>query len=596
MLQSLRRRLFPEDLHYRRWLAMVRGYSLAAGCLAGSVDLVVDSLADGGIEASTFLAAAITTTLTSLLVTGAFLASREISQNNARRMNRKLEASVLDGGLPDMPSLGWKLFDQGRALMLRLLEGRDERIAALQRELEFYRPLAEDMPGLELLFDLDGRLVWVNPAVQALTGFSAAECLQAGDPASLWVYAKDHGSLRSMLASALQGEQHEGQELRVQHRDGSLRWYACRWYPLRDAQGGVSGIRMSAQDVQARKDAELKLLENVAALRRAQALKEHYLKRSNDERMRLASLLEMLSVGILFVDNDHRVVYANQRCAKMWGLGEREDVVGVRDEIVRAKTGALRVDNQAYLQHVEEVVSQQQVNTVYDIYCNDGRVIRECSSAVPAAEGGEEGGRVWIFEDITETLQTQARLTELAERDPLTGLYNRRRFHEDLGRMLAETNRRKETLGLLIFDVDNFKDINDGFGHQAGDDALCALSTELRQVIRRNELLFRLGGDEFAILAIQPTPECVAHLARRVALRAEAIELNFDGEVRRLSISVGVALAPLHAHDVDSLVQAADRALYQAKADGRNCWRMAFRWNGDEVPASYIPDAPEILQ
>ncbi|MDO6386329.1 MULTISPECIES: diguanylate cyclase [unclassified Uliginosibacterium] len=597
MLHDLRKRLFPEDLHYRRWLRMLRIYALSAGLVAGSVDLVVDSLANGGVEATTLLAASITALVTILLVTGAFLASREIAQNNARRMIRRLEDSVIDGSLPHMPSLGWELFDRGREATLRLLEDRDEKIASLQRELEFYRPLAEDMPGLELLFDLDGRLVWANPAVHTLTGYSAAECLQAADPACLWVYAKDHGSLRAMLTAALQGEPREGQELRVQHRDGTLRWYACRWYSLRDAQGGICGIRMSAQDVQARKDAELKLLENVAALRRAQALKEHYLKRSNDERMRLAALLEMLSVGILFVDHDHRVVYANQRCAAMWGLGDRNDMVGVRDEIVLAKTGAQRVDNQAYLQHVEEVVSQQQENTVYDIYCSDGRVIRERSSGVPSAEGDMLIGRVWIFEDITETLQTQARLTELAERDPLTGLYNRRRFHEDLGRMLAESNRRKEALGLLIFDVDNFKDINEAHGHQSGDQMLCALATELRQVIRRNELLFRLGGDEFAILVAQPTLESVAYIARRVAQRAEQLRLEFNDEACQLSISIGVALAPLHAHDVDSLVQAADRALYQAKADGRNCWRMAFRWNGEEPHvARFISNAPETLQ
>lgn len=588
--------LVPPDITLERWKYSCRLLVFGGGFCVALIH-GVPAVLGHGLGWQLLWISLVLWGLTSAMLALAFYASRTLSLQLGQRMARSLELARQEGGFPAVPNQGWPVFEQGRAAISALLEERDERIATLMRELEFYRPLAEDMPGLEVFFGVDGRLAWINPAVGVLTGYSANECLDAGDPAELWVYIKDRPTMRSMMSQALQGEACESQELRIQHRDGRVIWYGCRWYPLRDAQGRLIGTRFSAQDVQARKDAELKLLETVAALRRAQALKEHYLGRSNDERMRLSALLDTVQLGILFVDREHRVVYLNQTYSDMWKLGDRSDVVGVRDETLLERTGALRVDNDAYMLHVEEVVAQLGEGRDYDIYCSDGRVIRERSSVVAAADGGKPIGRVWIHEDITEILQAQARLTELAERDPLTSLYNRRRFHEDLDRLLADTTRRGETLGLLIFDVDNFKDVNDGLGHQAGDEVLKTLASELGGVIRRNELLFRLGGDEFAILVTQPTPESLAHLARRVVSRVESLRIEFDARPVSLSISLGVAISPLHALDADSLVLAADRALYQAKADGRNCWRMAVRWCGDEpVPTQALTSGSGTLQ
>lgn len=595
MLARLTKLCLPPEIDAAGWRRACRIMALGGALLAALLDFLPDVWSRGWHWSELLQSLGVYLLVWALLQL-AFRASQQLFLQLGQRMAQGLERAQLGGAVQELPNQGWAVFERGRTALIRLLEDRDEQIARLSRELEFYRPLAEDMPGLELFFGVDGRLAWINPAVQALTGYSVADCLAAGDPAELWVYVKDRPTMRDMMARALQGEARDGQELRIQHLDGRVLWYACRWYPLRDAQGKLIGTRFSAQDVQARKDAELKLLETVAALRRAQALKEHYLGRSNDERMRLSALLDIVQLGILFVDHDHRVVYINQSCADMWQLGERSAVVGVRDETLLARTSALRVDNDAYLLHVDEVVSQRREGAEYDIYCSDGRVVRERSSVVPSSDGGKPIGRVWIYEDITATLQTQARLTELAERDPLTGLYNRRRFHEDLERLLAETNRRGEALGLLMFDVDNFKDINDRLGHQAGDEALLSLSGELRQVIRRNELLFRLGGDEFAILVAQPNPESLAQLARRVLLRAEALSFIHAGQPLSLTISLGAAIAPQHGHDGESLVLAADRALYQAKAEGRNCWRMAFRWPGEESASAPFSSVSETLQ
>jgi len=459
--------------------------------------------------------------------------------------------------------------------MTRWAQQMEARALKAEALTAWYQQLAEDSIGIEAYFSRRGRLLWLSPSAEKVTGYSQEESFASSDIIDLWIYQKDRALMKELARRGLGGEAREDHELRVQHRDGTLRWFSCRWIVKRDADGKVSGIRFSAQDIQRRKDVELKLLETVSALRRAQALKEHYLKRSNDEKMRLSSLLDTVEQGILFVDRDRRVVYINQRAVEIWELGSRDSIVGTRDMTLIDGTHHMRINDEAYMRHVEEVVASRQDSDSFDILMRDGRIIQEVSAVVPAADGGKPIGRVWVFEDVTIARQVEQRLTELAERDPLTGLYNRRRFHEEIERLLADSHRREEQVGLISFDLDGFKAINDTFGHQAGDEVLRGIAHEVGSIVRRNELFFRLGGDEFAILAANTDTERMEQLARRVLARAGEQVYTFDGTQASVTVSVGIATAPTHAQTADSLVAAADRAMYRAKARGKNCCEVA---------------------
>jgi diguanylate cyclase (GGDEF)-like protein len=246
----------------------------------------------------------------------------------------------------------------------------------------------------------------------------------------------------------------------------------------------------------------------------------------------------------------------------------------VREETLLARTAALRADDAAYRHHFAAVVERTETSAPYEFQLTDGRTLRDLSAMVPGERPGEHIGRLWIFEDVTEQKRIADRLTQLAERDPLTGLFNRRRFYEEAARMLADAARRGDRMGLIMIDLDNFKPINDCHGHQAGDRVLMDLATEVGGVVRRNEMFFRVGGDEFAILAPDSSEGEMISLARRVLATVAAMSFHFGNEESRISASVGIAMYPAHGCAVTELSARADQAMYRAKGEGGNRWRV----------------------
>lgn len=458
----------------------------------------------------------------------------------------------------------------------------EQRLARIGRRLSLLSQVVEGVNGVEALFDAEGRLLWIGPSVTRVTGFAPAACIAAGDMVDLLVHESDRRYCRRMMRQVLETGEGEDFELRLLHSDGRFTWVASHWRAV-DLDDGERRLRMSAEDIQARKETEYKLLETVAELRRAQALREHYLARSNDERQRLSALLNVIRLGILFIDRDHRVLYCNRATLEIWGFPPDENLLGVREAVLQQAVAGRLEAPEVYFEHVRRVVRQGAVSAPYEIRFTDGRILTDVSAVVEGAPGERSIGRVWIYEDVTEQRRAAAQLTALAERDPLTNLYNRRRFHEELARMLAEAARREVEIGLVAFDLDGFKPINDEFGHQAGDEVLVGLADGVRRIIRRNEMLFRLGGDEFAVLVPDTNAHELEELASRLVEGVAALEFRFGGRAVGVTASIGIALYPHHACDGETLIAAADSAMYRAKSGGRNRWTVAASLSGESA-------------
>lgn len=462
----------------------------------------------------------------------------------------------------------------------QMVQALDERVTALRKSESRFHAIADFTFGVEAWFSPQGRLIWVNRSIERVTGHSPLDCLLAEDLAALLIHEKDRKVFAARAADALAGASGENFELRLLRRDGSIVWVSLNWQPIYDEAGVCLGVRVSADDIQSRKEAELKLLDTVTALRREQGLRDYYLTRSEEERSRLEALLDLIKLGVLFVDRDGRAQHANRMLKKIWGFAETENLSGMRDAVLIERTSALRIDEELYRARVKKVLAERTPTEPQDIPLRDGRIVREQSALVPSGTAGRFLGRVWIYEDVTAERRAAEALVNMAERDPLTNLFNRRRFHEELERMIADAGRRKTQLGLLLFDLDGFKPVNDRFGHQAGDEVLVRLAREVGAVVRRNEMFFRLGGDEFGVLAPDTDEAALTGLARRIGQKVADMAFDFSGVQARVTTSTGIAIYPQHADSGETLLGAADAAMYVAKNEGKNAFRLSGRRHG----------------
>jgi len=186
-----------------------------------------------------------------------------------------------------------------------------------------------------------------------------------------------------------------------------------------------------------------------------------------------------------------------------------------------------------------------------------------------------DGGWLATHEDITERRRAEAEIVHLARHDGLTGLANRAEFNARLEEASKRLKRNGGSLTVMMLDLDKFKDVNDTRGHLAGDQLLEEVGRRLKAEIREIDVLARLGGDEFAI--IQEGGSDQQEGATALALRIiGAITRPFDlnGHEAQVGISIGIALAPLHGIESEELLRSADLALYDAKANGRNDFRL----------------------
>ena len=325
-------------------------------------------------------------------------------------------------------------------------------------------------------------------------------------------------------------------------------------------------------------------------------------------------MMATLAVPIFVLDRSARVIVWNQACERLTGVAAHE-MIGTRDHWrcfydaphptladVMLQNSASELNN-LYARHLANAAS---AHLTAESWCEMPRVGRRRYLAADASPVFDDDGRltavVETLRDLTDEKQAQVALEQLARRDGLTGLANRRCFDDTLQAEWTRAMRAGQPLSLLMVDVDNFKAYNDANGHLGGDECLRRIAGAVASEMRANDLVARYGGEEFAVILPNQSLKGAAIVAERIRCRVERLQIPgaaaaINGHARPpfrraaaparcVTVSIGAATAlASHQHAPSELVATADAALYRAKHLGRNRISMP----DEPVPAS-CPD------
>ena len=296
--------------------------------------------------------------------------------------------------------------------------------------------------------------------------------------------------------------------------------------------------------------------------------------RADEER--LNTILNSVDAFIYIKDRELRYQYANSRVAQLFGCSA-EQVIGQTDsaffdEITVAK---LRAHDLRVIEHGERV-EEEEINRSLD-----GQVTQSYLSVkLPLRDAkGHIYALCGISTDMTRRKQAEEAIHQLAFYDALTGLPNRRLLQDRVQQLLSSLARVPQSAALMFMDVDNFKDINDTLGHDAGDELLYQIAERMRECVRAQDTLARQGGDEFVVMLVNLStqPGEAARQAQQVAQKL-LNRLSQPYQLRahncQTSVSIGVTLIEGPNDTREELFKQADMAMYQAKAAGRNTLRF----------------------
>jgi len=291
--------------------------------------------------------------------------------------------------------------------------------------------------------------------------------------------------------------------------------------------------------------------------------------RHSDELEVLRAALDNVEQGIALLDAQFHAQFINTAARKLAGISPEE--AGRKPHFSQLMngtrlTGAFDLPAAELDAFIAQRIAQVKAGdpAPVDVRRTDGRIVRAQCAMLP------DGGRMLIYTDVTDLVRHAEDLERLATTDGMTNLYNRRHFRTLAEAEWSRFQRYHRPLTLLLIDLDRLKTINDRFGHAAGDMAMITMAGTFRTNRREPDIVARVGGDEFAMLLPETDGAQAQIVADRLRQHLKQSPVIIDGSAVTVTVSIGLAEASVSMPSVDALLKAADRALYQAKAAGRD--------------------------
>ncbi|MBS1138774.1 MAG: sensory box protein [Proteobacteria bacterium] len=442
--------------------------------------------------------------------------------------------------------LGYLAYSRRHAAYQRLVlqeEETNKQADAIARSERFIRTITDAMPGLVAYFDRSLRCCFANQAYldwyqmtsEAMSGITLLELLGES------LFAKNKPYIDGVLA----GESQQFERF-LTKRDGSVGHVLANYIPDFDESGDVIGFNLLVTDIKALRmaEADLKVAETV---------------------------FENTADGIMVADENGVILSVNDAFTEITGYPAHE-AVGQTPRLLRSNHHAPEFHAAVWQQITEqgewkgEIWNRRKNGEIFPMRQTIRRV---------AEKGSGLRRYISVFHDITDVWRKNERTQHLAFHDALTDLPNRTLLLERLERQIVMSERQPRCLAVLFLDLDGFKRVNDTLGHAIGDELLKAVANKLQGLVRQTDTVARLGGDEFVVLLDSPqNQEEVENIADRIiASINEPVELS--GAVAKVGTSIGIAMYPEHGRSSSDLLKNADDAMYRAKHEGKNTYRLA---------------------
>ncbi|MCF6204365.1 MAG: EAL domain-containing protein [Methylococcaceae bacterium] len=412
--------------------------------------------------------------------------------------------------------------------------------SALKRSEAKLQLILDTEPECVKVVDAEGFILQINQAGLAMLGINNVKDI-VGRPVDCFIASEYKEAYRNLITRVLRGES-TSLEYKVNGFDGVVRWMGAHAVPLVDPSTKSISILSVTNDITERKKIE--------------------------EAQKIATLVyQNSSEAMMVLDKYNLIIAINPAFSKTTGY-EFAEVEGMapsllfsneneslEEEMKSSIEGNGHWHGETYIKHKKGELFPIRI-TINTIFTDKNKVDQ----------------RVALFSDITKQKETEKLIWDQANYDPLTGLPNRNMLLDHLKLDIKIANRSEKRLAVIFLDLDRFKEVNDTFGHEVGDELLCETATRLKSCLRKSDMVARLGGDEFIIILANLNE---THNIDRVALDlinqlSKPFKIN-DEEIY-VSASLGISLYPNDTRSAEGLIKYADQAMYLSKQRGRGCF------------------------
>lgn len=421
-----------------------------------------------------------------------------------------------------------------------VMDERDEVLMSLAEREAFFRSLTRSAPIGIVQADVLGRIEFANPAFEAIIGRPSEELTQTY--LSARVHEADRGAAIAGWRQATRNQAVFRGRFRLESREpGRLIWGDVMTAAIETPEKALGTITV-VRDI----SHELEVEE---ALR--------------DEQQRAETILGVLQEGVLMVDTEGVIRYANDAACRFLGV-EGECVLRNFFQLITINAEERNLTPQEFLDGEDlDSVYVTLENTAGDSFDIDLTMLH-------IRRGREDERLVFVLRDDSDRRREEERLSWEATHDSLTQLLNRRAFNASLIKCLGEAGRQEVRSVLMLIDLDHFKPVNDEGGHLLGDDLLRRLADLLKESVRQSDTVARLGGDEFGIIL----PACglarAEALAEKIRANVEALRIEQDGRSFGVTTSIGLTELASDDNGPREALARADEGCYLAKSRGRN--------------------------